>query len=65
MQVRVYNYNTMEKVKTSRRTRTTSGASRYRTLSLLLTSSDDMTIRLWDWEKAWGNTMTFEGHSHS
>ena len=31
---------------------------------LLLSSSDDMTIRLWDWEKQWMNTMTFEGHSH-
>ena len=31
---------------------------------LLLSSSDDMTIRLWDWDKQWMNTMTFEGHSH-
>ena len=31
---------------------------------LLLTSSDDMTIRLWDWEKSWQNTQTYEGHSH-
>ena len=31
---------------------------------LLLSSSDDMTIRLWDWDKGWANTMTFEGHSH-
>ena len=31
---------------------------------LLLTSSDDMTIRLWDWDKNWTNTQTYEGHSH-
>lgn len=31
---------------------------------LLLSSSDDMTIRLWDWEKNWVNAMTFEGHTH-
>jgi coatomer subunit beta' len=23
-----------------------------------------MSIKLWDWEKNWENTMTFEGHSH-
>ena len=31
---------------------------------LLLSSSDDMTIRLWDWDKGWANTQTYEGHSH-
>jgi coatomer subunit beta' len=31
---------------------------------MLLSSSDDMTIRLWDWEKNWVNAMTFEGHTH-
>ena len=34
------------------------------TQSLLLSSSDDMTIRLWDWEKGCSNMTTFEGHSH-
>ena len=23
-----------------------------------------MTIRLWDWDKGWANTQTYEGHSH-
>ena len=65
MQVRVYNYNTMEKVKTfEAHSDYIRCIAVHPTLSLLLTSSDDMTIRLWDWEKAWGNTMTFEGHSH-
>ena len=32
--------------------------------TLLLSSSDDMTIRLWDWDKNWANAMTFEGHTH-
>ena len=31
---------------------------------LILTTSDDMTIRLWDWDMNWTNKMTFEGHSH-
>ena len=30
----------------------------------LETGSDDMTIRLWDWDKGWANTQTYEGHSH-
>ncbi len=34
------------------------------TLPYLLTCSDDMLIKLWDWEKGWVNTQVFEGHSH-
>ena len=34
------------------------------TLPVLLSSSDDMTIKLWDWEKGWQCTQVFEGHSH-
>ena len=30
----------------------------------VLSSSDDMTIKLWDWSKNWQNTMVFEGHTH-
>ena len=30
----------------------------------LLSSSDDMLIKLWDWEKGWACTQIFEGHSH-
>jgi coatomer subunit beta' len=29
-----------------------------------LTGSDDMTIKLWDWEKNWRCVQVFEGHSH-
>ena len=28
----------------------------------VLSSSDDMTIKLWDWDKNWANTMIFEGN---
>ncbi|KAI8459649.1 coatomer WD associated region-domain-containing protein [Phakopsora pachyrhizi] len=34
------------------------------TQSLLLTGSDDMTIKLWDWEKSWKCIQVFEGHTH-
>ena len=65
MSIRVYNYNTMEKVKTFE---AHSDYIRCITVHpsqpLLLTSSDDMTIRLWDWDKGWANTQTYEGHSH-
>ena len=34
------------------------------TQPFVLTASDDMTIKLWDWEKGWKCVQTFEGHSH-
>lgn len=34
------------------------------TLPYLLTSSDDMLIKLWDWDKGWACVQVFEGHSH-
>ena len=30
----------------------------------ILTSSDDMTIKLWNWDKAWSCQQVFEGHTH-
>jgi WD40 repeat protein len=33
-------------------------------LPYLLTSSDDMLIKLWDWDKGWACVQVFEGHSH-
>jgi coatomer subunit beta' len=30
----------------------------------MITCSDDMLIKLWDWDKAWACTQVFEGHSH-
>ena len=27
-------------------------------------SSDDMTIKLWNWDKAWACQQAFEGHTH-
>ncbi|KAH8597315.1 coatomer WD associated region-domain-containing protein [Bisporella sp. PMI_857] len=64
-QLRVHNYNTSEKI--------TSFEAHpdylraivvHPTQPFVLTASDDMTIRLWDWDKNWANIRTFEGHSH-
>jgi coatomer subunit beta' len=33
-------------------------------LPYILSSSDDMLIKLWDWEKGWACNQIFEGHSH-
>ena len=58
MQVRVFNYNTHERITTF-----DAHADYIRTISIhqtqpfLLTGSDDMTIKLWDWEKGWRNIM--------
>ena len=30
----------------------------------LHTPSDDMLIKLWDWDKKWQCSQVFEGHSH-
>lgn len=65
MFVRVYNYNTMDKVKTfEAHTDYIRSVAVHPTLPYVLTSSDDMLIKLWDWDKGWACTQLFEGHSH-
>jgi len=34
------------------------------TQSFVLTGSDDMTIKLWNWDQDWKCVRTFEGHTH-
>lgn len=64
-QLRVYNYNTSEKI--------TSFEAHpdyiraivvHPTQPFVLTASDDMTIKLWDWDKGWKCVQVFEGHGH-
>lgn len=63
--IRVYNYNTMDKVKVfEAHTDYIRSVAVHPTLPYLLSSSDDMLIKLWDWEKGWVCTQIFEGHSH-
>jgi len=65
MRLRIYNYNTMEKVKDME-----AHADYIRfveihpTLPYILSSSDDMSIKLWNWEQSWDCTSSFEGHAH-
>lgn len=64
-QIRTYNYNTSQKV--------TSFEAHpdyiraivvHPTQPFILSASDDMTIKLWDWERGWKCMKTYEGHSH-
>lgn len=65
MCLRVYNYNTMEKLKTIEAHQDyIRCVVVHPTMPYVLSSSDDMLIKLWDWEKGWQNTQVFEGHSH-
>ncbi len=63
--IRVFNYNTLERV-----TQFSAHSDYIRSLAIhptrpfLLSSSDDLTIKLWDWERAWKQVATFEGHTH-
>lgn len=65
LNIRVFNYNTMEKVKTfEAHTDYLRHLAVHPSLSYILTCSDDMCIKLWDWDKNWECKQTYEGHSH-
>lgn len=65
MFIRVYNYNTMDKVKAfEAHTDYIRCVAVHPSLPYVLSSSDDMLIKLWDWDKGWQCTQIFEGHSH-
>lgn len=59
MHVRVYNYNTMDKVKAfEAHTDYIRSIAVHPTLPYLLTCSDDMLIKLWDWDKVSNSDLT-------
>ncbi len=65
LQLRVFNYNTMEKIKSF------DGHTDYvrcilvhPTLNYVISSSDDSTIKVWDWENNFSLVKTFEDHQH-
>ena len=65
MHLRAYNYNTMEKIKAVE-----AHADYIRfveihpTMPFILSASDDMSMKIWNWEQNWECTSTFEGHAH-
>ncbi|KAJ5604727.1 hypothetical protein N7510_009881 [Penicillium lagena] len=64
-QLRVYNYNTSEKITSfEAHPDYIRSIAVHPTQPFVLTASDDMTIKLWDWEKGWKCVQVFEGHSH-
>lgn len=65
LMIRVFNYNTMEKMKTfEAHSDYIRSMAVHDSLPYLLTASDDMTVRMWDWSKGWQCAMIFEGHTH-
>lgn len=64
-QMRVYNYNTSEKITSfEAHPDYIRAIAVHPTQPFVLTASDDMTIKLWDWEKGWKCVQVFEGHGH-
>ncbi|KAL2012634.1 hypothetical protein VTN00DRAFT_159 [Thermoascus crustaceus] len=64
-QLRVYNYNTSEKITAfEAHPDYIRSIAVHPTQPFVLTASDDMTIKLWDWERGWKCVQVFEGHSH-
>jgi coatomer subunit beta' len=65
LQLRVFNYNTKEKVTSfEAHTDYVRQIAIHPSLSLFLTCADDMLIKLWDWDKSFKCVMQFEGHMH-
>ena len=62
MHLRIYNYNTFERVhQFEAHSDYLRSIAVHPTQSFLLTSSDDMLVKLWDWDKNWQLKQTFEG----
>jgi coatomer subunit beta' len=58
MHIRVFNYQTHEKVTAyEAHSDYIRSIAVHATQPYVLTSSDDMLIKLWDWEKGWKNIM--------
>ncbi len=63
--LRVFNYNTSEKITAfEAHPDYIRSIIVHPTQPFVLTASDDMTIKLWNWDAGWKCQQTFEGHSH-
>lgn len=64
-QLRIFNYNTHEKVAAfEAHPDYIRCLAVHPSASIVLTGSDDMTIKAWDWDKGWRNIQIYEGHTH-
>merc|ERR550532_467738 len=65
MQIRIFNYNTLERQHAyEAHSDYVRSIAVHPTQPFLLTSSDDMLIKLWNWDKSWACQQVFEGHTH-
>mmetsp|Transcript_25010 Transcript_25010/g.29555 ORF Transcript_25010/g.29555 Transcript_25010/m.29555 type:complete len:1010 (+) Transcript_25010:61-3090(+) len=65
MMIRVFNYNTMEKVQEfEAHTDYIRYLEVHPSLPYVISAADDMSMKLWNWDKNWENTQLFEGHAH-
>ncbi|XP_041851095.1 coatomer subunit beta'-like [Melanotaenia boesemani] len=65
LQIRVFNYNTLERVHMfEAHSDYIRCIAVHPTQPFILTSSDDMLIKLWDWDRKWMCSQVFEGHTH-
>jgi coatomer subunit beta' len=65
MAIRAFNYNTLEKVHMfEAHSDYIRALAVHPTQPFVLSSSDDMLIKLWDWDKKWKCSQVFEGHAH-
>ncbi|CCW63705.1 unnamed protein product [Phytomonas sp. EM1] len=65
MNVRVYNYNTMERTKIFQaHVDYIRSIAVHDQLPIVLTCSDDETICQWDWSKDWALQVTYRGHQN-
>jgi hypothetical protein len=65
MFLRVFNYNTMDRVKMwEAHADYIRSIAIHPSLPYILSCSDDMLIKLWDWDKGFQCTQIFEGHVH-
>ncbi|KAI3636742.1 hypothetical protein MIR68_005009 [Amoeboaphelidium protococcarum] len=65
MNLRVFNYNTHEKVAAfEAHSDYIRSVAVHPNQPLLLSSADDMVIKMWNWDQKFKCVMTFEGHSH-
>jgi coatomer subunit beta' len=63
--IRVYNYNTSEKLKViDEHTDFIRYLAVHPQLPYVLSCSDDQTIKLFDWDKSWQKINSYEDHEH-